>query len=59
MSEPEPVSQGEEEEEEEGEVEGGGQPDQIPEPLEAAVDNINTEQVGHNIMEIYVYVHTV
>ena len=43
MSEPEPVSQGEEE----GEVEGEGEPEQVSEPLEAAVDDGSTEQVGH------------
>ena len=44
MSEPEPVSQGGEE----GEVEGGGELEQVSEPLEAVVDNGGTEQVGHN-----------
>lgn len=37
----EPVSQGEEE----GEMEG---PEQVSEPLDTAVDDGSTEQVGHN-----------
>ena len=44
MSEPEPISQGEED----GEVEGGGKPEQVSEPLETAVDDGSTEQVGHS-----------
>ena len=44
MSEPEPISLGEEV----GEVEGGREPEQVSEPLEAAVDDGSTEQVGHN-----------
>ena len=44
MSEPEPVSQGEGGEEE---MEGGDEPEQVSEPLDTAVDDGSTEQVGH------------
>lgn len=44
MSEPEPISQGEED----GGVEGGGEPEQVSEPLETAVDDGSTEQVDHS-----------
>jgi hypothetical protein len=44
VSEPEPVSQGEED----GEVEVGGELQRPSEPLETAADDGSTEQVGHS-----------